>query len=746
MENQPKKSKALIITIIAILLIVLIGYLLIKNRDSFGVKTSATISRIFSPLIPSLNSKNINKIDENSKRIIAQAGEDIKNGDNVFLSSSSNNGNPIAMLVNGNSQSQSGDMFGFANEDILNGDTGEIIVNPNDGNTFWKSFSIFLESLFGNDSGNNTMPAPSGGWNFDGQNWDFDPNGNGGWVFDPDQNIWTPPGDISLPPNGGWNFDGQNWDFDPDGSGGWNFDPDTGDWTPPEDGWDFDPDTGDWTYHPACSDTKDNDNDNLIDTLDPSCHIGGVLTGEYLPNHYSESSNPPSGGECINGATNYPICTIEIGSECTNGATNPPACDNNQNGLLPDLKAGTITPTTGNINNPIVLSSLISNIGNGSTGGSFSAFFNITTTNPNVAETNTEAGPSNGVSKNKIKNTFVKIVNKIPWVSKAIGAAQPGDTLLGLNIELKTVVPIILKNNTRIATVIYNFSTERTYYIRACADKNGIQDNGTVEESNENNNCGGWTTFTATNSLPVDGDSCTNGADNYPTCTTKNGQCLNGATNPPLCTDEDGTNPTEEDPIINQCLLIDKNPLTFTDSEKAELATLLRKFYLIAPNLKTEDDINLIYTEIGSYEEFASQLDGLINQCYDQGIRRDGSRNPKFELDPLRRYGNPWYKYAERQAKDNNEDNTDSVYMDYNVLRTEGSGCKTYSGYLSGTNIAGVDCETFNTITQNLAPKCDGNAYENPMLNGNLSSGLFKGCKWNPGTYFTDYERVLNIW
>jgi hypothetical protein len=77
-------------------------------------------------------------------------------------------------------------------------------------------------------------------------------------------------------------------------------------------------------YIPQCSDTKDNDGDGKIDTLDPNCHVGGVLTGDYVPNWYSETSSASLTG-CPNGEINYPACTI-YGPGCVNGATNPPAC------------------------------------------------------------------------------------------------------------------------------------------------------------------------------------------------------------------------------------------------------------------------------------------------------------------------------------------------------------------------------------------------------------------------------------
>src|ERR1035437_1142304 len=95
MENKPKKSKALIITIIAIILLLIAGYLIFKNRDVFGVKTSASIAKLFSPLISSTNSKNLATVQ-------VEAGEDIKKGDNVSVFGTGANNVPIVMKTTGN--------------------------------------------------------------------------------------------------------------------------------------------------------------------------------------------------------------------------------------------------------------------------------------------------------------------------------------------------------------------------------------------------------------------------------------------------------------------------------------------------------------------------------------------------------------------------------------------------------------------------------------------------------------------
>lgn len=134
-------------------------------------------------------------------------------------------------------------------------------------------------------------------------------------------------------------------------------------------------------------------------------------------------------------------------------------------GSNPDLTAGAITPTTVTSGAATTLSSTISNIGAATTTSSFSVEF-----------------------------------------ERATSSKGSNASLLGT-----TSTPILGKSASR--SVAYTtsasaFPTAGTWYVRACADKRFIADaNGTVVESNENNNCGAWTPVTA------------NAGTNYPNLT-----------------------------------------------------------------------------------------------------------------------------------------------------------------------------------------------------------------------------------
>ena len=148
MENNPKKSKAFIITFILIILLLLAGYYLFKNRSSiFDTKGSTTISKVFAPLLGTSKGKDLTVINPNTnedtgannitgivitdqlgnKIVRAQAGEDLKKGDVLYISGFNANKDPIVMKAIASDKNKSL-VFGVAGEDIKKGDMGNIII------------------------------------------------------------------------------------------------------------------------------------------------------------------------------------------------------------------------------------------------------------------------------------------------------------------------------------------------------------------------------------------------------------------------------------------------------------------------------------------------------------------------------------------------------------------------------------------------------------------------------------------
>ena len=369
------------------------------------------------------------------------------------------------------------------------------------------------------------------------------------------------------------------------------------------------------------------------------------------------NTNPPecNNSACANGTDNPPLCTT-INGACLNGATNPPECT----ALAirgPDLVMGIITPTSSTINTPTAISSTVTNRGGESTKSGFSAFFTITTTKNTNSQTS-ESDPKK-----------IEMGVTIPTLEAGVGSA---------------------------ATITYNFKSIGIYYVRACADKKSLADIGVVAESNENNNCGPWTTVTVSNSLPVTGVS------NYSISTNLD----NTNTNPKTATQVQAP---------NVCQDIEKNPLTFTDAEQSKLNELLRKFYLIAPTLKTSDDISLTYSDLIQQQNFIDQLNTLTKECYIE------TSSPSY-TGPKAQYGNPWYRYDMRGS-----------YLDASYDKT--NYCMRAPGDWPHKSF---DCPSFKD-------KFSCEQYEFTPWLGTRQT-LDTGCIWNDPLNLREYETILNVW
>lgn len=60
------------------------------------------------------------------------------------------------------------------------------------------------------------------------------------------------------------------------------------------------------------------------------------------------------------------------------------------------------------------------------------------------------------------------------------------------------------------------------------------------------------------------------------------------------------------------------DPLVFTEAENAQIADLLRQYYLIAPTLKTEDDIDVLDNGILNNKALVEQAKELTRDCKDE--------------------------------------------------------------------------------------------------------------------------------
>ena len=229
-------------------------------------------------------------------------------------------------------------------------------------------------------------------------------------------------------------------------------------------------------------------------------NCGATCNASYNYNTSVTLTALASGGSAFSGWSGDADCTD--GSVTVNSAK---ACTATFT-ALPDLTiTDPISPQTATEDAPTVFSTIIRNIGLGSTGASFNNFMQVAT-NPNGGGTITDISPA-------------------------------------------VSMPALAGNSTGTFSKSYTFASNGSYSLRVCADKTDRNSPGVIVESNDNNNCGGW------ENIVVSSASCANGANNYPTCNTCtlplvwNGSscvacnggcgpgpsCNNGATNPPSC-------------------------------------------------------------------------------------------------------------------------------------------------------------------------------------------------------------------
>ncbi len=124
---------------------------------------------------------------------------------------------------------------------------------------------------------------------------------------------------------------------------------------------------------------------------------------------------------------------------------------------LPNLTAGSVTPTSATIGVPTTFSATISNTGGASTGTSFPYFFQVAT------------------------------------------ASQGGGTVTDLSAS---TMGALAANSGSSGSVSETFPSAGVESLRACANKSDSNTFGSVSESDYNDNCGSWTDITVSNAAP----------------------------------------------------------------------------------------------------------------------------------------------------------------------------------------------------------------------------------------------------
>ena len=556
------------------------------------------------------------------------------------------------------------------------------------------------------------------------------------------------------------------------------------------------------TNPPSCTTLPDGSCKNGT-TNPPLCTTlsdGSCLNGDINPPLCTTMPN-----SCLNGAINYPLCTT-IPTSCQNGAINPPSCTTMPFNGVPTVTV-TANPSTINPGDSSIISwastnATACNAGTGNGTGT-SGSFNTGALNAGMSYTVTCTGPS-GKSGNTV------------YINVSVG----GIVIPVLTYPTVTVTANPSTINPGDSSIISWASTNATACNAGTGNGTGTSGSFNTGALNEDKSytisckgTSGSTTgtayiFTSSSNISSTTNStvCTVTTDlNYNTAACSN-SCANGDTDYPTCTSK--TN------LIDQCAAIDSNqpePLSyyFTAAEKAKLAELTRKFYIIAPNLKSEDDITTAYTDLAMYQSLSDNLKTLTNQCYLQtndttDLADFCTRNPTFcstddvpnttYTGPTLRFGNPYYKYLLRGSYITGA----SIPPSANPSCTNGAvnpplctlpattpppfDCKYASGWFSGTGADGTDCNTYNNNPQktgiyDISPaSCSAgpinlsfqsstdwniwgghsSMYKTQILasQGNITAqrniiytaAIANKCKWNTGVSVNAMEEILNVW
>jgi hypothetical protein len=190
---------------------------------------------------------------------------------------------------------------------------------------------------------------------------------------------------------------------------------------------------------------------------------------------------------------------------------------------------------------------------------------------------------------------------------------------------------------------------------------------------------------------------------------------------------------------VNKCAILEDNPLLFEPAEKAKLAELLRKYYIISNTLKTEIDINMTYEELDKYKYLIQNVKNLTDKCYAQTAKIDGTKVAGYD-GPIIRSGNPWYKETERNSYFGTV--TQSKPSCTGTIQMKMMNDKD----TNGNNLDKLSCVDANT---KYASTCE---YVN-VFAGDRREGTYTdyarrtSCTWDLGTGLdSDYETALNVW
>lgn len=740
MKNTTNKTKIIIIAIITIIVILLVGFLVYRNKEKEG-GVSSLFSNIFSILPSSKDTADVEAI----------SGVTLQKDDPVYVSGFDQYGNPIVSLYT-RDLSNFEEIYGYAISDFYIGKKGKFKYNNKYKYDFDEEEELVdiidykFECNDGIDNDND------GNIDIDDPNCHIDEDINKEYLPDYYSESYSLPStDTDTPTT---NIDFPNIDF-----------PDTDNYRPNE-------------FDGACKDGEDNDGDKFIDEEDPECHLDGDLDKEYLPDHYSEER--------------YANSYI-------------------------DLSAGNVTFQPIKTDEKTTFYSTISNYGTNRTQKGFSAFFSIKKVGEEVEDIYSETIEIPEISARGDFVTSISFAVKDTETYKIRACADKknaGDVgeITEFNEDNNCGSWVNFKATTSIFPPDEDDKPE-------CSDEKDNDNDGTIDKKDLNCHVGGTIegeylpdydsesieSYECNDTIDNDGDgtideddrACHEGGDlNKQYLQKYNSESLlSYECNDTVDNDGDGdidqndpecheggtlsgnyisTNDSESIAPAKPNVCLSLEPLEFTTEEKAKLDELLRKYYLIAPTLKSALDISLAYNEMLEYENFYEEIENLTTQC-DEQVKV--VKNTKY-ADMIVQYGNPWYHYKERGSylknipKEKFVEEPKCIYDERYESSANAALTKDYSGdtakeeYCNYRGQVGSElyCELYDSEDKNrndantiysLVTGTDAVTMGLITLFQNIIKGEDKastywmtGCRWDnhDKTYLDQYEILFNVW
>jgi len=677
-EGKTKKSKALIIALVIVILLAIGLFFLFKNRENIleTKNISNSNNKIFQSLFGTSKSKNVKVIDtlnsgKNTTQITAQAGENIKKGDLLYKSGVDKNGNPIVKKIKKIKSSNSNgglnydydyDIYGISLEDINDGYEGQILIpdlniNPN----FWDDLKGSINEITNNvgDWINNIINPNENNNNDVDENYNCTYNGQtipcdqvppenpdsykcalNGQTIPCDQLNIVPQVSVKATPssiNSGesstitWTSNNatscKRADL-PDGSNNVA--------TSDQVGFSTGPITEDKSYTITCTSANGSTNGGVafvyINNIDHNNSIYPIVIVSANPTNIYSGESSTITWTSINATSckraDLPDGTNSVATSDQVGFSTGPITENKSYTITCTAANGSTMDGTAyiNMNELPQCGDGINNdednlIDNDDPG--CHTDYNSSNENSYAAnryESSVEYIPEcrDGID-NEIYNADGTIISGV--VGDGADSADPDcyeDGVYNEDISFETgIIP-------------------EPSSLNECSD--GVDNDGNNDIDSLDPDCHSDGNVYNSNSYLEDHDSesvavtqvpeCKDGIDNDgnndidsldPDC--HYGGLLTAEYLPEnayesVAQEYNDNSTIDNNEEKNLCLGIEQNPLTFTDDEKARLNELLRDFYLISSSLRTTTDITTIYNTIDQQKDFINQVGQLTKQCY----------------------------------------------------------------------------------------------------------------------------------